>query len=626
MCSGQDGAVCRLARQDVTVANCWPQLHFQLFQMVYNYTRKSDRGSWNEADMVRAIEAIRKKEMGWALASKTFNIPATTLRRRVGNKNKIAVNTRKHLGRHENALNDEAEKAIISNILELESRFFGLTSRDVCTLAFKVAEAMKLNHPFNKAKQRAGLDWLRGFRRRNPQISLRRPEATSLARAEAFNKTQVERYFTDLERVVEQNAIHNIMIFNMDESAITTVQVPSKVFAKKGKKQVGALTSAERGVHTTVAICMSSGGTYIPPTIIFPRKKYNPVLYDAAPVGTLRLYNESGYMTGELFYKWMQHFINFVRPTPERKALLILDGHISHKSLEALQLAKERHVVLFCLPAHCTHRLQPLDVAFFGPLHKYYNQAVTEWLKANPGRPVTIYQVAQLFSQAYEKTATPAIAFSGFRATGIVPFNKNIFPEHMFLPSATTDVPMLSESSDQNVPINDNASQNNSVPSTSRVCRDLAIQENNNKEDITDVKLLVNKLSPKPQCIERKTAKRKSKKAAYQNVLTESPYLRELREKATSKKLMEERKSKRNLVKRKLVKEDDNDSADDMDANIESQSDEDDCACLYCNDLYSRSKSYEGWLKCQLCGMWCHSECAGVPKRAKQFICELCTD
>ncbi|KAK9711233.1 DDE superfamily endonuclease [Popillia japonica] len=157
-------------------------------------------------------------------------------------------------------------------------------------------------------------------------------------------------------------------------------------------------------------------------------------------------------MTAELFFKWMQHFVSFVRPTPEKKAILILDRHVSHKNLEALQLAEEKSVILFSLPAHCTHRLQPLDVAFFGAQHKYYNRVMTEWMKINPGRPVTIYQIIQLFSTAYVKAATLTIALSGFRATGIAPFNRHIFLEHMFLPSLNTDVPCDENQLEASVP------------------------------------------------------------------------------------------------------------------------------------------------------------------------------
>lgn len=129
---------------------------------------------------------------------------------------------------------------------------------------------------------------------------------------------------------------------------------------------------------------MGPGGMYVPPFIIFPQKRLNPDLYDGAPIGTLNLHNESGYMTADLFVKWIQHFIDHVRPTADKKALLILDGHSNHKNYQALELAKSKSVVLMCLPAHCTHHLQPLNVGFFGPLHKYYNQTATHCLKENP--------------------------------------------------------------------------------------------------------------------------------------------------------------------------------------------------------------------------------------------------
>lgn len=76
----------------------------------------------------------------------------------------------------------------------------------------------------------------------------------------------------------------------MDESSITTVQKTSKVLARKGKKQVGTLTSAERGIHVTAVCCCNSVGQFIPPALIYPRKIYNPDLYDGAPPGTLELY------------------------------------------------------------------------------------------------------------------------------------------------------------------------------------------------------------------------------------------------------------------------------------------------------------------------------------------------
>lgn len=56
-----------------------------------------------------------------------------------------------------------------------------------------------------------------------------------------------------------------------------------------------------------------------------------------------------------------------------------------------------------CFPAYQAHHLQPLDEAFFELLHKYYNNAVTQWLGQNRGRMVTFDEVCKLVSSAYEK-------------------------------------------------------------------------------------------------------------------------------------------------------------------------------------------------------------------------------
>lgn len=73
-------------------------------------------------------------------------------------------------------------------------------------------------------------------------------------------------------------------------------------------------------------------------------------------------------MIGDFFVKWMRHFVAFVNASVTNKVLLILDGHSSHKNLEALEFAKANGVILLCLPPHSTHRMQPTDVSFFGPL------------------------------------------------------------------------------------------------------------------------------------------------------------------------------------------------------------------------------------------------------------------
>ena len=50
--------------------------------------------------------------------------------------------------------------------------------------------------------------------------------------------------------------------------------------------------------------------------------------------------------------------------------LLIYDGHGSHETSELCHLAQDNNIILFCLPPHTTHKLQPLDVGVFGPFQR----------------------------------------------------------------------------------------------------------------------------------------------------------------------------------------------------------------------------------------------------------------
>lgn len=148
-------------------------------------------------------------------------------------------------------------------------------------------------------------------------------------------------------------------------------------------------------------------------------------LYDGVSIGTLILYNESGYMTSNLFLKWIEHSIELIRPTPEKKTLLILDNHSSHKSYQTLELAKQNSVVLPCLTLYPSHSAIRCSV--------FWSQTLIQWLKENPRHTVTIYQLSKLFNHAYEKTGNLEIPTSAFRATGISAFNPDIFPDHLFI-------------------------------------------------------------------------------------------------------------------------------------------------------------------------------------------------
>lgn len=119
--------------------------------------------------------------------------------------------------------------------------------------------------------------------------------------------------------------------------------------------------------------------------------------------------------------------------------MLIMDRQSSHTTnLILIERARERNIVP-PLPSHCTHRMQLLDISLFKSLKLKYNKAVRLWIRRHPGRPVTEYQIAQLFFTAYGQAAKVGNAMAGFRSIGIVPFNPESFTEADFQVAKVTE-------------------------------------------------------------------------------------------------------------------------------------------------------------------------------------------
>jgi hypothetical protein len=104
-----------------------------------------------------------------------------------------------------------------------------------------------------------------------------------------------------------------------------------------------------------------------------------------------------------------------------------------------LNLAKDNGVVMLTFHLHTTHRLQPLDVAVYGPFQTYFNNAGNQWQLSNPGRTRGLYEVGELSGRAFMRPVTPENTTNGFRKTGIFPLDENVFSDADFLPSSVTD-------------------------------------------------------------------------------------------------------------------------------------------------------------------------------------------
>ena len=107
--------------------------------------------------------------------------------------------------------------------------------------------------------------------------------------------------------------------------------------------------------------------------------------------GTLYSMSTSGWMEAPNFLEW---FTKLFFPAVEEMVqtgpvVLFLDGHQSHAALPLIELAKDHGVILYALPPHTTHLLQPLDVGVFAPLKQVWSQVLKKYKMETIGTKVT---------------------------------------------------------------------------------------------------------------------------------------------------------------------------------------------------------------------------------------------
>ncbi|CAH1956803.1 unnamed protein product [Acanthoscelides obtectus] len=214
--------------------------------MVRTYKKKSSRGSWSKESMKQAIVAVLSKTMGYRKASQLYGVPQTTLERYVVKTRKSEVSLNSTPGNFKPVFSKKEEDELVRYIKEMKKRLFGLTTVVLRKLAYQLAEKNSKAHNFNHDKMMAGVDWLKGFMKRHPDLSIRKPAATSAARAMGFNKVAVDKFYSLLGEIYDK--YNPDRIYNCDETRISCVsKTKSKIIAEKGRKQVGSLLQQNEG-------------------------------------------------------------------------------------------------------------------------------------------------------------------------------------------------------------------------------------------------------------------------------------------------------------------------------------------------------------------------------------------
>lgn len=472
-----------------------------------------------------------------------------------------------------------------------------------------------------------------GFMKRQPSLSIRCPQATSLTRNTSFNRHNVSLFYNNLANVLDKNKFEGKDIWNMDETGVTTVQEPENVVAGRGVRQVGAVTSGERGTLVTVACAGNALGNMIPPMFIFPRVNFKDHFIRDGPPGCIGAANKSGWMMEDHFLQFLKHFHHHTRASLDAKVLLILDNHSSHLSVRGIDFCRENGIVMLSFPPHCSHKLQPLDRTVYGPLKRHVNTFCDTWMRSHPGLTMSIYDIPGIVRLALPLAGTPGNVQNGFSSTGIWPYNRDKFKDSDFAPSLVTDrppPPVLPEQAGTSAPlevspVHAGTSASSAVPpvQAGSSASSAVPPVHAGTSASTTVPPVQSEFSPEtvrphPRAGPRKITKANGRGKCKSAILTDTPEKEALeREKAKVKR--KPTKVKRKLTKNTLETSQQTKTEKKKHTEKDSDSEKEEDFCIVCLESYSRPS--EVWLQCWQCKAWAHEACTDG---GSIYVCHNC--
>lgn len=153
--------------------------------------------------------------------------------------------------------------------------------------------------------------------------------------------------------------------------------------------------------------------------------------FDALPPGSIAQMTSRGIMIIEAFLNWLTHFSRYKVAV---SCLLVLDSATSHLDHSTVESADRHDITLLCLPNQTTRELQPMDKSVFRQLENTWDEKVLFFHSHSTDRTLSKQIFGKIFTEAQDKSATPANIKARLRATGIYSFKPSIIPDETLFP------------------------------------------------------------------------------------------------------------------------------------------------------------------------------------------------
>ena len=344
-------------------------------------------------DLINAVSVKHSQNLSYRKAASMFHVPKSMLY--LYDTGKIEVGAKQG---PPTVLTAAEEERLVQYAVHMSRIGYGRTKEQILNVVQALVKEDGRPNPFTN--DRPGKRWWELFKKCHPALTLRLPEHLQLSRARCYTLEVITAWFSDFELFLAEHNVKDspTQIWNADEAGFSLCPKSSRVISMKSDKNVYGITGDSKDQITCLCVA-NAAGEVLPPMQIFPGEqfRYNPMA-NCVP-GAYFGHSSNGWINTQLFYGWLTN--HFAKKVLVRPVVLLVDGHTSHINVEVSKFCLENQILLYCLPSHSSHLLQPLDVGFFRSLKAAWGKECSNYRAKAFGSSVTKESFSHVFRGAW---------------------------------------------------------------------------------------------------------------------------------------------------------------------------------------------------------------------------------
>ncbi|KAJ5614365.1 hypothetical protein N7528_008019 [Penicillium herquei] len=341
-------------------------------------TQQAKKLAEQEGRILLAIQAIKNEEIrSVAEAAHRFNVPRTTLRRRItGDTFRADTRANGH------KLTQLEEESLKQRIISLDLRGAAPTQAHVR----EIANILLVKRGSTQV-QTIGEKWVYNFIQRHPELKSRYSRQYNYQRAQQEDPKIIQEYILADD------------IYNFDETRFAI------------------------GLCSTQKV-ITQAEYYSRRSVLQPGNREWESNITKHDLKSFHRTSALKWTNNKIGLRWLQkQFIpSTTHRTRGRYRLLILNSHRSHLTPQFDQICEENNIIPIYIPAHSSHLLQPLDIGCFAVLKRTYSDLIGQKVRAGINH-IDKLDFLTAYPQAHANTFKLETIKNSFEAAGIVPFD-----------------------------------------------------------------------------------------------------------------------------------------------------------------------------------------------------------